>query len=141
MTDALKAETRAMLRIAHLQMIQGVIARMSAASLGLKGFCASATAAILALKAEELGLKSLWLTSIVLIFALCDANYLRLETEFRRLYKIVASRDLSSADDMLIERPSPTFGTVVRSLTSWSVGLFYGAIMMVILAISLFSVR
>jgi hypothetical protein len=46
---------------------------------------------------------------------------------------------LADAGDLLIERPSTTPGAALRSLTSWSVGLFYGAVLGVIIAVSLFS--
>jgi hypothetical protein len=80
----LSPEALATLRAAHLQMIQGIIGRMSAASAALKGFCITTTAAILALQGDALGVRVFWLLVLVALFAMCDAGYLRMERDFRR---------------------------------------------------------
>ena len=67
-------------------MIQGIVGRMSANSAALKGFCITGTAAILAVQGEALGVRALWLLVLVALFAMCDAGYLRMERDFRRLW-------------------------------------------------------
>lgn len=118
-------EALATLRSAHLQMIQGIIGRMSATSATLKGFCITTTAAILALKGDELGVRVFWLLVLVALFAMCDAGYLRMERDFRRLYGTVAKRPLSAAEDMAIERPNGHASGYVGAVVSWSVAAFY----------------
>ena len=104
-TTGLLPEALATLRAAHLQIIQGIIGRMSANSAALKGFCITTTAAILALQGDVLGRRVFWLLVLVALFAMCDAGYLRMERDFRRLYGTTAKRPLSTAEDMTIERP------------------------------------
>lgn len=121
----LSPEALATLRSAHLQMIQGVIGRMSGNSAALKGFCITTTAAILALKGDELGARVFWLLVLVALFGMCDAGYLRMERDFRRLYATVAKRPLSTAGDMAIERPNGDASGYVAAVISWSVAAFY----------------
>lgn len=121
-------EALATLRSAHLQMIQGVIGRMSANSATLKGFCITSTAAILALKGDELGVRVFWLLVLVGLFAMCDAGYLRMERDFRRFYAAVAKRPLSEAEDMTIKRPTGQASGYAMAAVSWSVAGFYVAV-------------
>jgi hypothetical protein len=121
----LSPEALATLRAAHLQMIQGIIGRMSAASAALKGFCITTTAAILALQGDALGVRVFWLLVLVALFAMCDAGYLRMERDFRRLYALTAKRPLSAADDMAIERPKGHASGYIGAVVSWSVAAFY----------------
>ncbi|MCA0356039.1 MAG: hypothetical protein LCH78_03970 [Proteobacteria bacterium] len=109
-------------------MIQGIVGRMSANSAALKGFCITGTAAILAVQGEALGVRALWLLVLVALFAMCDAGYLRMERDFRRLYAATARRRLSEAEDMAIERPRADASGYISAIVSWSVAAFYGCI-------------
>lgn len=124
-TTGLSPEALATLRAAHLQMIQGVIGRMSANSAALKGFCITTTAAILALQGDALGGRVFWLLVLVALFAMCDAGYLRMERDFRHLYRATAKRALSAAEDLAIERPPSHASGYVGAVVSWSVAAFY----------------
>lgn len=109
-------------------MIQSIIGRMSAASATLKGFCITTTAAILALQGDALGVRVFWLLVLVALFAMCDAGYLRMERDFRRLYATTARRPLATAEDMAIERPNGHASGYVGAVVSWSVAAFYTCI-------------
>ncbi|OYX36765.1 MAG: hypothetical protein B7Y99_00400 [Caulobacterales bacterium 32-69-10] len=122
-------------RLGHLQMIQDVVARMSNRSSALKGFCVTMVAAVIALKADELGLRLMWLLSLVALLAACDAAYLRIEADFRGLYRRVAQRPLEQALDLTIERPDKTFDGYRTALKSWAVWPFYTVIAATIVAI------
>ena len=124
----LSPEALATLRAAHLQMIQGIIGRMSANSATLKGFCITTTAAILAFQGDTLGVRVFWLLVLVALFAMCDAGYLRMERDFRRLYVTTSKRPLSTAEDMAIERPEGHASGYIGALLSWSVAAFYNCI-------------
>lgn len=121
----LTPEALVALRAAHLQMIQGIVGRMSGSSAALKGFCVTVTGAIIALKGDELGARVFWLLVLVALFAMCDAGYLRMERDFRRFYATVAKRPLSAAEDMGIERPRGHASGYVAAMVSWSVAAFY----------------
>lgn len=77
-------------RIQYLQMIQGVIDRMSTTSAIFKGFCATIVAGIFAISFTEINKWILTLSLIpILCFLLLDIYYLRLEKRFRALYNSV----------------------------------------------------
>jgi hypothetical protein len=76
-------------KIAHLQMIQGVITRMASNSFALKTLCATLATAIVAYYgAVDTPSRLVVVGGIVaiLVLWLLDAMYLRLERQFRDLY-------------------------------------------------------
>jgi hypothetical protein len=140
----------------HLAFIQAVITRMSAASSTAKGWLlpvVTATYGYAMTKGDgRIGL--LGITG-VLLFAMLDANYLRQEQAYRKLYEAVANKirpipsftlDPSQADD-----PPPHDATPPRKLSvwagrwlpapkvwlSWSVAPFYGSLFLIGLLIAL----
>lgn len=131
------AEALATMRAAHLQMVQGVVGRMSGNSAALKGFCITTTGAIIALKGAELGMHILWLLVLVGLFALCDAGYLRMERDFRRLYDAIADRPLADASDMAIKRPAANASGYVHAVISWSVAAFYACVAVAVVVLGL----
>jgi hypothetical protein len=120
-------------------MIQGIVGRMSGISATLKGFCVTATGAIIALKGDELGARIFWLLVLVALFAMCDAGYLRMERDFRRLYATVAKRPLLAAEDMAIERPTGHASGYIGSMVSWSVAAFYVCVAAAVILIGVFA--
>ncbi len=131
----------------HLDFIQSVVTRMSSASSTAKGWLLPVVTVAygfaLTEKAESVALLGV---VAVLLFALLDANYLRQEKAYRRLYDAVAreTRDVplfcldpSNADD-----PGPPAVTLwskaMRRLQkwvpsrgvwlSWSIAPFYGGL-------------
>lgn len=74
----------------HLEFIQAVVTRMSAASSSAKGWLLPVvTAAYGYAIVKEAGSVALLGVAAVLLFALLDANYLRQEKAYRRLYDVV----------------------------------------------------
>lgn len=85
-------------KIAHLQMIQGVINRMGSNSFAVKGWSITLTAAMFALAAAKDAQSGLILIAYfpVGLFWLLDAFFLRQEKLFRKLYNQV--RTVQEAD-------------------------------------------
>lgn len=130
----------------HLDFIQAVVTRMSAASSNAKAWLLPVVTAAygyaLTQKADSVALLGLGAS---LLFAYLDANYLRQEKRFRSLYKAVASGRYNIAtfslqpDDLPSEVPTKEKGDwpagtprwINRLLPgpnvwlSWSVGMFY----------------
>ncbi|GAA3043029.1 hypothetical protein GCM10010528_23310 [Gordonia defluvii] len=130
----------------HLDFIQAVITRMSAASSNAKAWLLPVVTAAygyaLVQRADSIALLGLGAT---LLFAYLDANYLRQEKRFRSLYKAVASGQCDievfslQPDDLPSEVPTKEKGDwpsgtprwINRLLPgpnvwlSWSVGVFY----------------
>ncbi len=76
-------------QIAHLAMIQAVIARMASNSFALKSLTVTLCAGVIALIGAVSAPSKLYLIAAggpVLVFGWLDANYLRLERLYRKLY-------------------------------------------------------
>jgi histidine triad (HIT) family protein len=140
----------------HLDFIQAIVTRMSAASTTTKSWMLPVITATygyaVVQKAQLVG----WLgVGAVLLFAYLDANYLRQEKRFRRLYKAVAEGsnniavfslnpdDVSpsgghSAEEWASWMPRPVNQLIPGPSvwTSWAVGPFYLALMAVGVAIA-----
>lgn len=141
----------------HLDFIQSVITRMSAASSNAKAWLLPVVTAAygyaLTQKADSVALLGVGATAL---FAYLDANYLRQEKRFRSLYKAVASGQYEIAnfslqpDDLPPEVSTKEMGDwsgstpkwVNRLLPgptvwlSWSIGPFYGTLAAVGLVIT-----
>ena len=100
MGDTPSADKLVDLRIAHLNMVQGAVARMSGFSASAKTFCITILAAIIAL-AVQAGTSKLALGAIVAVICLglLDLYYLTLELRFRSAYERIATRPLDQAGD------------------------------------------
>lgn len=134
----------------HLDFIQAVVTRMSAASSNVKGWLLPVVTATygFALIQHSRGVTLLGLAAVVL-FMFLDANYLRQERAYRRLYDTVAqgtravprfSLDPSEADDPIPasagwrERVRTVVGRWVPAWSvwsSWSILPFYGALLLI----------
>lgn len=134
----------------HLDFIQAVVTRMSAASSSAKGWLLPVATATygFALTQHSRSVTLLGLAAVVL-FMFLDANYLRQERAYRRLYDTVArgtravpqfSLDPSEADDPIPasagwrERVKTVVGRWVpswRVWSSWSILPFYGTLLLI----------
>ena len=133
----------------HLDFIQAVVTRMSAASSTAKSWLLPVVTATYGYALTQ-GVASVAVLGLgaVVLFAFLDANYLRQEKAYRRLYDTVArntrevtcfSLDPSDADDPIQEAASTREKSVqvVRRWVpldravwlSWSVAPFYGSLL------------
>lgn len=132
----------------HLDYIQAVVTRQSAASAAAKGWLLPIVTATFgfALTQRSWPLAALGMVAVVL-FAYLDANYLRSEKQFRRLYNTVARSSrrvpLFTLDPVDADEPLPdgaprmsTWKKVIHSYlpewsiwASWSVAPFYAALL------------
>lgn len=135
----------------HLDFIQAVVTRMSAASSGAKGWLLPVvTAAYGFALVQHSGSVAILGLVAVIVFAYLDAHYLDQERAYRRLYNVVAagderirvySLDPADADDPVssvhnIEQ-KPKARTIIKRWTpewriwaSWSIAPFYGVLML-----------
>jgi hypothetical protein len=134
----------------HLDFIQAVVTRMSAASSNTKAWLLPVVTATygyaLTKRADSVAVLGI---AAVLLLAVLDANYLRQERAYRRLHDAVTrgtrdvplfSLDPSDADDPI--PPAATFRQKFGRLVSrwvpggnvwlsWSIAPFYGALLLV----------
>lgn len=119
------------IRIAHLTMLQGVITRMGSNSFTLKALAAtfgSAAVAVMATVDEPSPYYAIAAIVPMLIFWMMDAQFLRLERAYRKLYERVRKGEEVEAYSLdalpFMENCAPT----LRLAFSWSVSWFYFAI-------------
>ena len=119
------------IRIAHLAMLQGVITRMGANSFTLKALAATFGSAAVAVMAT-VETPSLYYAAAAIvpmvIFWLMDAQYLRLERAYRKLYDKVRKGTEVEAYSLEATPFMDDSGPVLRLAVSWSVSWFYAAI-------------
>ena len=114
------------MRVAHLNMIQSVISRMSGFSAGVKNYCLVVVVALVGLYSQR---PNEWLLAIAVValvwFAYLDAHYLRLERAVRRKFDAVRRSSLDAECDFDVaadEADKPSFTEVAKS---WSIRGFY----------------
>ncbi|WP_373354497.1 hypothetical protein [Pseudoroseicyclus sp. CXY001] len=120
------------IRIAHLTMLQGVITRMGANSFTLKALSATFGSAAVAITATADNPSLYYAIAAfvpVLIFWLMDAQYLRYERAYRDLYEHVRKGEEIEAYSLDAAPFMQDIRSVFRVALSWSVSLFYFAIL------------
>ncbi len=124
------------MRMKHLELLQNVVTRMGNSSAGLKNYCMTLVAGMIGLaaavqKADIL----LYAMPIIIVFAILDANYLKLERAFRSQYNVVRQQKIDKEPDFLIETGWGKNHKWYESLWSWSVFWFYAPILIIMLIV------
>jgi hypothetical protein len=119
------------IRIAHLTMLQGVITRMGANSFTLKALAATFGSAAVAVMATVKTPSPYYAVAAIvpmIIFWLMDAQYLRLEKSYRKLYDHVRKGEEVEVYSLEATIFMEDTESVFRLAISWSVSWFYVAI-------------
>lgn len=122
-------------KIAHLQMIQNVIARMAGNSFSLRTLAVTLTTGLIALLGsikEPTPLYALAALLPLFVFWLLDARYLQLERLYRRLYDDVR---LGRTNEPFIMSIAPYIShekSVPNIALSWSVLWVYATLLVVL---------
>ncbi|WOJ95781.1 hypothetical protein R0137_11060 [Congregibacter brevis] len=120
-------------KVAHLQMIQGVISRLAANSFQFKAWCIAIVSALVATAwAIENSNLCLLASAPVLSFLWLDARYLRDERRFRKLYSLVAEEKVEMDYDMNPSLVDSTKSTIDSAVFSPVVLGFYGPVLMML---------
>ena len=138
-TAQISADKVADLRIKHLEMIQAAVTRMAGFSASLKNHCLTVVTALagfaVAMKAPTI----LWIGPIpLLVFALLDAQYLRLERRFRDQFQLIRTRAPGAVPDFDLGLTAPASRSYWSALFSWSILAFYLPLAVSIIAITQF---
>jgi hypothetical protein len=122
---AFSEDSKVAFKIAHLNMIQGAISRMSGFSASAKTFTVTILAglAAISLQADKLQLGVVAMLATIAL-GIIDVYYMTLELRFRALYDHVEARNIAGADDLTI-KPLKRAGDVMRALGSKPIKLFY----------------
>jgi len=129
--------------IRHLEVIQGVINRMSSNAFALKALAGTITAAVVAYTgAVEAPTYKILLAGIVpvAVFWFMDAQYLRQEKLFRELYNGVRKGEIVEAFDMDYTRYSEKVSGVVCIAFSRAVVWFYVSLIALLAVLAIVTV-
>jgi hypothetical protein len=113
-------------RIRHLEMIQGIVDRLSGHGASSKNFCITVATATLGL-AAALQMPKLALLAVVQVvaFAIIDAQYLSVERRYRQLFNRVRSAGLAEPTTFDLRAEPHALAGFWRAFGSWSVWCFY----------------
>ncbi len=128
------------IRIAHLAMLQGVISRMGANAFTLKALAATFGSAAVAVM-STVQTPSLYYAVAaavpMIVFWLMEAQYLRLERAYRKLYDHVRKGEEVEAYSLEATAFMKETPSVLRLARSWSVSWFYLAIILPLGAVAI----
>ncbi len=134
----LAPEKIADLRVKHLEMVQAVISRVAGQGATLKNYCITLTTAVcgfaITLQTPQVALLALL---PVTIFALLDAQYLRLERRFRGLFEQVRLEDWGTIPNFEISNKSALAVSYWGALWSWSIVIFYAPLALAVVIVVL----
>ena len=126
--------------IAHLQMIQNIIARMAGNSFSLRTLAVTLTTGLIALLGSIANPTPLYALAALLplfVFWLLDARYLQLERLYRRLYDDVRLGKTNEPFTMVIGLYSRQEKSVPMIALSWSVLWVYATLLVVLALIGI----
>ena len=120
------------IRLGHLNMIQGIISRISGFSANAKNFCITVLAAIIGISFQyklSLGLLVPAAIFIVIVFGALDTYYLAQERRFRDLYNQVVARPLTDALRLDLEPGKLVLRKYFAAIRSFSTGGYYALLL------------
>jgi hypothetical protein len=130
------------LRVKYLEMIQTVISRVANNGAALKNYCLTLVTAICGFSISlQRPLVAAMAFLPVIIFALLDAQYLKVERRFRGLFDQIAQEDWSTMPTFQIDLALTKTQQIsfLAVLCSWSILIFYAPLAVAIVAIVLIS--
>jgi len=125
-------------RFNQLSMVQANIARIGNYGATIKNWCITLTTAVcgFALSIKSPGL--IWLALLpIFVFALMDAEYLRVERRFRKTYDRIRNEDWDRPPSFDVSPDSSPDSGLIAALCSWSIMSFYLPLAVAVVAASL----
>lgn len=126
-------------KIKHLEMIQGVITRMASNSFALKALSVTLSAGVLAFAGSTNRPSSILTFAALLplfVFWGLDAQYLRLERLFRKLFDDVRKSTTSMEFSMNLSKYGAEVDTLPKIMFTWSQAGFYVPIALVLVVLA-----
>jgi hypothetical protein len=127
-------------RLAHLQMIQAIIARLAGNSFQLRGWCITIVSAIFAIYAGKSVHEVIYISFFsIIMFWILDGYFLRQERMFRRLYDQIRLQPDDFGVDFSMDTARVAGGVPSWVFTCFSTTLlaFYGTIFLIILVFAI----
>ena len=119
-------------KIAHLELVQGVISRLANNSSSMKSLSGTIVAAAIALYGTIVDANWPYLLGAVLpvvVFWCLDARYLKIECAYRHLYDSIRKDQHTDCFCMDYKPYSPETPSFFAIIFSWSVGTFYAVLL------------
>jgi len=114
------------LRVKQLEMVQAIVARVAGNGASLKNWCITVTTAVCGFAISvRRPLVALVAVVFILLFALLDAQYLRVERQFRALFGKLRSEDWGTFPSFEIDLTNAPHVSYSSVLLSWSIVNFY----------------
>ena len=123
----------------YLQFLQDNIARMNTNSAQAKGWCIAIVSALLAIYASTSNALFVWICFIpVALFCILDALYLQQEHKFVGMYTdfVKGNENKPNVYEMPMKSYAKGLKGFLKALSSWSVGLVYGLLLLIIIVSS-----
>lgn len=121
--------------IAHINLLQGIITRLASNSASCKTWCLTLVGALLGLAGTIHSTQFVFAGVIAaVLFGYLDIVYLAQEVAYRRLYQSVITTIQTgrySISNLYAAGAAIQRGDVWKSIKSWSIWPFYGAILLV----------
>jgi hypothetical protein len=126
-------------RFSQLTMVQANIARIGNYGATIKNWCITLTTAVcgFAITAHQPLLTWLALLPVV-IFALMDAEYLRVERQFRKTYDRIRKENWDAPPDFDVSPDRSSDIGLIAVLCSWSIMSFYLPLVVGVAIVSVF---
>ena len=135
---AISRDKIADLRAKELEMLQAVIARLANYGATLKNYCATLTTASAGVALTLQRPAAIFLALFpILICAVLDAQYLRNERRFRRLYHNFRKQDWATMPTFNITLSGAPHEKYLSAFFSWSVAAFYGPLSLAVLVVAI----
>ncbi len=123
----------------YLQFLQNNIARMNTNSAQAKGWCIAIIAALLAIFADTKNSLFLLICIVpIVLFCILDTLYLQQEHKFVGMYNdfVKNKENKPKVYEMPMKSYAKGLKGFLKALSSWSVGLVYGLLLLIIIVSS-----
>lgn len=130
-TEKISEKLNENIKIAHLTMIQSIITRMGANSFNIKALSATLASAAIAVLSNTQNPSYIYAIAAlipIVLFALMDIQYLRQERAYRKLYEKIRTSSEIEAYNLDANRFKGGFCESINIAISWSLSLFYVAL-------------
>jgi hypothetical protein len=125
-------------RFSQLSMVQANIARIGNYGATIKNWCITLTTAVCGFALTVKFPALIWLALLpIFVFALMDAEYLRVERQFRKTYDRIRNEDWATPPNFDVSPDTSADRGLIAVLGSWSILSFYMPLAVAIVVIGL----
>jgi hypothetical protein len=116
----------------YLEMVQAIVARLSAQSASFKNYCITLVTAIIGFGITATNVNIVALAALPIVaFGYLDARYLRLERGFRTLFDHIRGEDWTTRPSFDLDLKKAQFERhpFLKAIVTWTILGFYGPLL------------